>query len=747
MQHLLVKIRHHTALILLTGVIALVFLFVSYNKYDLGFIQQLENYLYDARLNLSMPGTVDPTIVIVDIDEESLAEIGRWPWGRDKLAHLVTELFEYYQVSLIGFDIFFREEDNSSGYRILQQLGKQELADVPQYLERLEELQTQLDFDKQFSDSLAKGPVVLGYTFFAKHESNAGIQDGVLPPPVITAAEVAGKFIPAQVYTGYGANLPEIQANAVSGGHTTPALDTDGVVRRVPMLIEFQGDYYESLALAMTRFILGAENVTPVFAEEPSSETAYPDLEWLNLNDVKIPVDAHIQTLVPYRGDVKSFPYVSAADVIRGRADPKILQGSVVLIGTSAKGLVDLRPTPVNREFPGVEIHANLISGILDQRLKTANEFTEMIGLYALLLTGLTLALVLPFLSPVPATVFSAAVLASILGMNYYYWSDNLVIPLALNLLLVLLVYLINMAYGFFIERRAKRQLSSLFGQYLPPELVEEMSEDPATYTQHAQNREMTVLFTDIRNFTTISEGLTPEELSALLKEYLTPMTQIIYDHRGTIDKYIGDAVMAFWGAPLADPDHARHALYTGIAMQERLNAIREDFKERGWPEIHIGVGINTGLMSVGDMGSKFRMSYTVISDAVNLGSRLEGLTKNYGVEIIVSETTKAAVPDYVYRELDVVKVKGKDRPITIYEPIAPAIEVSDAEFDEVSLNEQALVNYRAQVWNEAESQFRELQQLSPERQLYKIYLERIAEFRLHPPGRDWDGVYTFKTK
>jgi len=747
MQHLLVKIRHHTALILLTGVIALVFLFVSYNKYDLGFIQQLENYLYDARLNLSMPGTVDPTIVIVDIDEESLAEIGRWPWGRDKLAHLVTELFEYYQVSLIGFDIFFREEDNSSGYRILQQLGKQELADVPQYLERLEELQTQLDFDKQFSDSLAKGPVVLGYTFFARHESNAGIQDGVLPPPVITAAEVAGKFIPAQVYTGYGANLPEIQANAVSGGHTTPALDTDGVVRRVPMLIEFQGDYYESLALAMTRFILGAENVTPVFAEEPSSETAYPDLEWLNLNDVKIPVDAHIQTLVPYRGDVHSFPYVSAADVIRGRADSKILQGSVVLIGTSAKGLVDLRPTPVNREFPGVEIHANLISGILDQRLKTANEFTEMIGLYALLLTGLTLALVLPFLSPVPATVFSAAVMASILGMNYYYWSDNLVIPLALNLLLVLLVYLINMAYGFFIERRAKRQLSSLFGQYLPPELVQEMSDDPTTYTQRAQNREMTVLFTDIRSFTTISEGLSPEDLSALLKEYLTPMTQIIHDHRGTIDKYIGDAVMAFWGAPLADPDHARHALYTGIAMQERLNAIREDFKERGWPEIHIGVGINTGLMSVGDMGSKFRMSYTVISDAVNLGSRLEGLTENYGVEIIVSETTKAAVPDYVYRELDVVKVKGKDRPITIYEPIAPAIEVSDAEFDEVSLNEQALVNYRAQVWNEAESQFRELQQLSPERQLYKIYLERIAEFRLHPPGRDWDGVYTFKTK
>ena len=747
MQHLLVKVRQHLPLIVLTALVSLIFLFISYNKYNLGFIDQFENYLYDARLNLTMPGDVDPTIVIVDIDEKSLTEIGRWPWGRDKLAHLVTELFEYYKVSLIGFDIFFREPDDSSGFRILNQLGKQELADVPEYLDRLEELQARLDFDKQFSDSLAKGPVVLGYTFFAEQEGNAGAQDGVLPPPVITAADVEGKFIPAQVYTGYGANLPEIQDNAVSGGHTTPSLDSDGVVRRVPMLIEFQGDYYESLSLAMTRFILGVEQVIPVFAEQPSSEAAYPDLEMLTLNDVRIPVDAHIQTLVPFRGDAKSFPYVSAADIIRGRADPKVLEGSVVLVGTSAKGLVDLRPTPVNREFPGVEIHANLISGILDQRLKTTNEFTEMMGLTSLLLTGLILAMVLPFLSPVPATIFVCAVMASIFGMNYYYWSNNLVVPLALNLILLVLVYLINMAYGFFIERRAKQQLSSLFGQYLPPELVEEMSEDPTAYTQQAQNREMTVLFTDIRSFTTISEGLTPEDLSALLKEYLTPMTQIIHDHRGTIDKYIGDAVMAFWGAPLADPDHARHALYTGLAMLERLNAIRDDFKERGWPEIHIGVGINTGLMSVGDMGSKFRMSYTVLGDAVNLGSRLEGLTKNYGVEIIVSETTRAAVPDYVYRELDVVKVKGKDQPIIIYEPIAPAIEVTDDEFKEISLNEQAQLNYRVQDWDVAELQFRQLQELSPERSLYGIYLERIAEFRQHPPGRDWDGVYTFKTK
>jgi adenylate cyclase len=747
MQHLLVRIRHLAPLILLTAGIALAFLFISYNRYNLGFIQQLDYYLYDARLNLTMPGDVDPTIVIVDIDEASLAEIGHWPWSRDKMARLVTELFNYYGVSLIGFDIFFREPDDSSGFRILKQLGKQELADVPQYQERLEELQSRLDFDRQFSDSLALGPVIMGYTFFAGQESNAGIQAGALPPPVITAAAVQGKFLPAQIYTGYGGNLPEIQANAAGGGHTTPALDADGVVRRVPMLIEFQGDYYESLSLAISRYILGADKVVPVFAEGGSGTAVYPDLEWLQLNDVRIPVDAHIQALVPYRGGLRSFPYVSAVDVIRGRADPQTLQGSIVLVGTSAKGLVDLRPTPVSREFPGVEIHANLISGILDQRLKTANEFTQFIGLIFILMTGLALALILPFLSPVPATIYCGAIMGAVLGMNYYFWTQTLVIPLALNLLLILIAYLMHMAYGFFFEQRAKRQLSTLFGQYLPQELVQEMSEDPTSYTHKAQNREMTVLFTDIRSFTTISEGLSPEELSAMLNDYLTPMTKIIHDHRGTIDKYIGDAVMAFWGAPLADPDHARHALYTGLAMLERLGAMREEFRARGWPAIHIGVGINTGVMSVGDMGSEFRMSYTVLGDAVNLGSRLEGLTKEYGVEIIVSQSTRAAVPDYIYRELDLVKVKGKDQPIAIYEPIAPATEVSDAELTEIELCEQAIAEYRGQDWDTAESLFRQLQEISPERALYRIYLDRIGEFRRNPPGSTWDGVYTFKTK
>ncbi|MEX2353163.1 MAG: adenylate/guanylate cyclase domain-containing protein, partial [Gammaproteobacteria bacterium] len=282
---------------------------------------------------------------------------------------------------------------------------------------------------------------------------------------------------------------------------------------------------------------------------------------------------------------------------------------------------------------------------------------------------------------------------------------------------------------------------------YVPPELVDEMSEDPQAYIHGADSREMSVLFSDIRGFTTLSENLSADDLSELMNLYLTPMTRIIHENRGTIDKYMGDAIMAFWGAPLHDPDHARHAIRSGLAMLERLKGIQDVFQDRGWPEIHIGVGINTGVMSVGDMGSEFRMAYTVLGDAVNLGSRLEGLTKTYGVEIIVGEDTRKAVEDYVYRELDLVRVKGKDKPVAIYEPVALPEEMSEEELEEIGMFDQCLQQFRAQDWGAAESGLKVLQKRNPDSLLYSIYLERITLYKQDPPGADWDGVYTHKTK
>jgi adenylate cyclase len=749
MYRLSKKFKKQLLITLISLVIMSVFMAYARGSLQWGFLKQLENILYDARVALTMPRTKDERIVIVDIDEKSLAQVGRWPWGRDRLAHLVTQLFDYYHITLIGFDIYFRESDESSGIRILEQLAKTEFAGIPSYLSRLDSLRQTLDFDQLFVDSMMKGPVVLGYTFFSEGEVNADIRGGQLPPPAIPAGTFKGKNVHAPHASGYGVNLQKIQASAVASGHTSRGLDEDSVVRRVPMLMEFDGNYYESLALAIARYLLIVDQIEPVFSGgHESADTELADIVGLRLGDHFIPVDVNLQALVPYRGKRYSYPYISAIDVMQGRIPVQDLQNKIVLVGTSAKGLVDLRQSPVDREFPGVEIHANLISGILDQTIKQRSAQLWWIEYLQLFLLGVLLALILPRLSPIGSMLITVTFLSLVVMLNLYFWHYvNLVTPLASSLLLILTLFLINMLYGFFVERRGRQQLTSLFGQYVPSELVNEMSEDPQTYTQGAQTREMSVLFSDIRGFTNLSEGLSAADLSELMNLYLTPMTRLIHDNRGTIDKYMGDAIMAFWGAPLQDPNHARHAVDAGLNMLERLKGIQEIFNAKGWPEIHIGVGINTGMMSVGDMGSEFRMAYTVLGDAVNLGSRLEGLTKAYGVEIIVGEATRAAVDDYVFCELDLVRVKGKDQPVSIYEPLAPFEEVSAAELEEIDRFHACLQHYRRQDWETAAAGLHELQRINPDRLLYALYQQRIAVYKQTPPGPEWDGVYIHETK
>ncbi len=743
------KFRKQLLIIFISLAITVTFLAYSRGSVQWLYVDQLENILYDERVVLTMPRSMDEKIVIVDIDEKSLEEAGRWPWSRDKLASVVSRLFDYYQVTLIGFDIYFREADESSGIRVLEDLGQTGFADNPAYLSRLDNLRQYLDYDQLFVDSMMKGPVVLGYTFFSEGEVSADMRGGELPPPALPAGTFHGKNVHPPQATGYGVNLPKIQASAVASGHTSRGLDEDSVVRRVPMLMEFEGNYYESLALAIARYLLVVDRIEPVFtAEYESPEAETVDIAGLRLGEHFIPVDVNLQALVPYRGQKYSYRYVPAVDVMNGRLPVEELQNKIILVGTSAKGLVDLRQTPVNREFPGVEIHANLISGILDQTIKQRPADLWWIEYLQLLLIGLILSLILPRLSPVGAVILTVSAIMLTVTLNLYFWHYvNLVTPLASSLLLIVLLFLVNIIYGFFVERRGKQQLTNLFGQYVPSELVDEMSEDPQSYTQGAQTREMSVLFSDIRGFTSLSEGLSASDLSELMNLYLTPMTKIIHENRGTIDKYMGDAIMAFWGAPLDDPDHARHAVRAGLDMLERLKGIQDLFIEKGWPEIRIGVGINTGMMSVGDMGSEFRMAYTVLGDAVNLSSRLEGLTKSYGVEIIVGEATREAVQDYVFCELDLVRVKGKERPVSIYEPLASMNEVSAAELEEIELFHTCLQYYRRQEWATAEAALHDLMRMNPERLLYGLYQQRINFYRETPPGADWDGVYIHQTK
>jgi adenylate cyclase len=653
---------------------------------------------------------------------------------------MLDQLFSHYQVAVVGFDVVFAEKDDSSGLKTLERLGRNELKDIPQFQSRLAQLRPQLDHDHLFARTLAERPVVLGY-YFTNFQNSVS---GTLPDPAFPVGTFKNSSSAFVTASGYGANLAEFQSAARNAGHFNPLTDFDGVARRVPMLIEYGGAYYEALSLAVVRALYGAPPIQAVLEQDSGGEA----LEWLRAGKLKIPVDENVSTLVPYHGKQGSYPYISASDVLHGRTSVEAMAGAIVLVGTTAPGLMDLRSTPVGAVYPGVEVHANLIAGMLDHDIKGKPAYMLGADFAQMLLLGLLLAFLMPSLNPVRASLLTLGALLWVIGTNLALWQyANMVMPLAATVIMIVTLFVLGMSYGFFVEARAKRQISGLFGQYVPPELVDEMSDHPESFTMEGENREMTVLFADVRNFTSISEGLDPKALSKLMNDYMTPMTRAIQQHRGTIDKYIGDAIMAFWGAPLADPSHARHAVMAALEMQEILAALRPQFIARGWPEFRIGIGINSGMMSVGNMGSEFRMAYTVMGDAVNLGSRLEGLTKVYGVGILISEETKIMLPDIVFRELDKVRVKGKDIPVSIYEPLGPAERIAPSKQDELQQFQQAIAHYRAQEWDQAEACLHSLQQAAPEAKVYPLYQQRIARFRANPPAADWDGTFVFLRK
>jgi adenylate cyclase len=382
------------------------------------------------------------------------------------------------------------------------------------------------------------------------------------------------------------------------------------------MLGRYEGAYYQPLSLAVVRLLLGSPAVIPGFTDESLASGGYPGLEWLEIGGLRIPVDIQVAALVPYRGGVHSFPYVSASDVLKGKADRAVLEDRIVLVGATAPGLLDLRSTPVDPVYPGVEIHANLIAGMLDGAIKQRPPYVLGAEVLLLFFFGVLVALVLPLLSPLRGMLVTALVLVAFFGTNLLVWDRaNLVLPMASGVLMIAVLFALNMSYGFLVEARAKRQITGRFGQYVPPQLVDEMSRHPERFSMEGESREMSVLFSDVRGFTTISEGLDPKQLSRLMNEFLTPLTQVIYRHRGTIDKYMGDCIMAFWGAPIDDPQHARNAVLAGLEMQATMKALQPQFHSRGWPELPIGVGVNSGRMSVGNMGSDVRVAYTVMGD------------------------------------------------------------------------------------------------------------------------------------
>ncbi|WP_148253141.1 CHASE2 domain-containing protein [Aidingimonas lacisalsi] len=708
-----------------------------------GLYQRLELLAYDLRLagQVDDDSQVDERIAIVDIDESSLDREGQWPWPRQRLATLVERMRDA-GAAVVAFDIMWPEPERNSVSQLAESLPEDEAAS---FEEEFADLAKRIDGDEALAEALEASESVLGFTLHDEANSS-----GQLPPPLKTdLADPTSLGIPER--TSYTSNIPVLQEAGEHGGFFSLQPDRDGVIRRVPLVARHDGSVYPSLSLETLRLYTLADKVG-LETERAGDQQV---LEAIDVGGTRIATDAEGNMLVPFRGPRGSFPYVSAADVLDGREEAlSTLEGAIVLVGTTAQGLFDLRNTPVGGVFPGVEIHANLLSAMLDERQLVSPDWGRGTEIATTLALGILLALLLPTLSPIwqGITVF-LAVMGAVLGNLWAWYTVGIVLDLAGSLLVVVMVAALNLAYGFLFESRHKQRIKRMFGQYVPPALVDEMSANPDRYGFQGESRELSVLFSDIRGFTALSERLSANELKDLLNRFFTPMTRVIFETRGTVDKYVGDMVMAFWGAPLSDKHHAEQSIEAALAMLDEAARLRDTFRREGLPPIEIGVGINSGVMNVGDMGSDYRRAYTVLGDAVNLAARLEDVTRFYEVGIVIGERTRElAGESFIYRELDLLRVKGKSRAVRIYQPVCRREDLTTTERQAIDAYHQALQDFRAQRWSQADRCFARLQEQyehddQPPTKLYALYRERIAMLREQTLPADWDGVYVQRDK
>ncbi len=732
--------------------LVLTFLFASEElrravpTYESQVFERLDYIYYDTRLRLMEPPelTTQPNIVIVDIDEKSLAEQGRWPWSRAVMTELNNQLLDA-GVYTITYDIMFSEAERNIALEMARML------DDPEAAQSIAAYEDDVDFDQMFADSLTDAGAVLGFTFYPDER----IQVGQLPEPLRFIGQPDLPRLTTVSAGGYVGNLPELQSAAEAGGLINPVADLDGVIRSVALLQEYDDHLYTSLALASVynyflyapdevNFDIGRDGGRRVFRSVDVAAEGGPN---------RIDTDAFSRVLVPYAGAQRTFPYISATNIVEGRLteeEQQLLEGSISLIGTSSIGLLDLRATPLDNAYPGVEIHANLINGLITGDIGHDIQNSHVYTAALMVIFGLLFALWFRRFGPFLLLGVTAASLGLVIGLNYAlwlgYWAN-----LSVSALLILIAALgaFNLLEGFLRERSDRKVVHAMFGQYVPAEHIDQMLGADDDYGFSGDYKQLTVLFSDIRGFTPISESLSPTELKDLLNRYFTPITRIIFERQGTIDKYVGDMVMAFWGAPLEDKDHATHAIEAAMDMIAQVNTLKPEFAAEGLPEINVGIGLNTGPMNVGDMGSEYRRAYTVLGDSVNLGARLEALTKFYGVDILVGPDTHDQAPGFVFRFVDLIIVKGKSEPIKAYEPLCREGEETPELMQELADYEAAWAHYRAQRWDDAVAAFESLSQQAPGKRpkLYQVYLERIAEVRTQSLPEDWDGAFRHTSK
>ena len=701
----------------------------------LNLFTSLQNYSFDTFQQI-FPRKIyeeDP-LIIIDIDDRSLELVGQWPWSRTVLARLTDQT---YSAAALGFDIVFAEPDRTNPQNLISQ--------YPNNLPLREQLELLPDNDEVFANAIANhGTVVLGVAVNNTDDKYVEVKSKF---GMVTQGDSPQQFLPA--YNSVRRNIPLLEDGA-SGIGSMSIGNNDAIVRSLPTFDKVNDTLLPSLGLELARVAIGASTFQ-IKASNASSEQAFGEQTGINnikLGPLTMPTMPDGQAYI-YYAPSQNMKTVSAWDVLSGSIDPDFFTGKVVLVGTSAAGLFDLRSTPIEKNVPGVTIIGQFVQQIF------ANEFLQrpdwLFG--AEFIAGLVLSLLITFmiqtLGPVGGLTVLGVGSGGIIGGSWYFFKSKLFLVDPISpLVIILTVYVAVTFFNFLFTELERSRVRGAFAQYMSPEMVNRLAESNESLKLGGERKDMTMLFSDIRGFTKISEQYKqdPEALTDLINRLLTTLSNEILECEGTIDKYMGDCIMAFWNAPASQDNHAQLAIQAGVKMRKALKELNDELVGEGKLAMEIGIGINTGDCIVGNMGSDKRFDYTVLGDAVNLAARLEGQSGSYGVNIVLGEETAKQMPDYKLIELDLIAVKGKTEPVRIY------TYLSDLHIDQAAKLKEPqnamLASYREQNWDAAERYLLIAKAQAPElEKYYQYFQERINQFRIHPPSHDWSGVNVATTK
>jgi adenylate cyclase len=690
--------------------------------------------LIDPRVKTARP------VTIIDIDEKSLAKFGQWPWPRTRIADMIINLTRLGAV-VIAFDIVFAEPDR---------LNTDAVADSIRYLDEVTraKLRSLPSNDQIFADAIRRSRVVLGETGLPEVLTEF---DKSLP---VTGLAMLGEEPRPFLldFPGLLRNIRNLEEAAAGRGLFSIKPERDGIVRRVPMLMQAQGTILPSLSFEILRVVTSTRTI--LVKSEKSG------LKSVAVSGLELPTDLNGRLWLHFAHRDPSI-YVSALDVLDESVAPGMIAGKLVLIGTSAAGLNDIKSTPVDPAVPGVEVHAQVLESALTRSLLSQPNYGIVVELCAAILLGILVIAFAPLFGPITLVAVGALFASLLIGTSWYFYAKHrMLIDFTYPLLSTTAIYLTLIFTSFVREQAQRRQIRSAFGQYLSPALIEQLAQSPEKLVLGGEQREMTIMFSDVRGFTTISESYKndPQGLTTLMNRFLTPLTNAILDRKGTIDKYMGDAIMAFWNAPLDDKQHQLHACEAAIDMLERIDVLNQEraieAKESGqtFIPLNVGVGLNTGVCVVGNMGSDLRFDYSVLGDSVNLASRLEGQSKEYGFPIIVGSKTALAVKDkFAILELDFIMVKGKKEPEVIYAVAGREETAHSARFQRLrNLTIEMLACYRSRDWDGALGAIergRRTDEAGALELLYNLYEARIQGYQKNPPPEDWNGAFALMTK